>query len=186
MGLDMYLDAKKRMYPKWASGGREDTEEMKKIRQVMPEIYKSGNLDYIVIQFEAGYWRKANHIHKWFVDNVQNGVDNCERYYVSREDIEKLLKVVNTVLQCSEKIEGTVNQGWRYTQEKGKEELTKEGMVLANPAVAKKLLPTAAGFFFGNTDYDEYYHQDLIWTKEVLERALKLGEEWEYEYHSSW
>lgn len=20
---------------------------------------------------EVGYWRKANHIHKWFVDNVQ-------------------------------------------------------------------------------------------------------------------
>ena len=22
-------------------------------------------------------WRKANAIHKWFVDNVQDGVDDC-------------------------------------------------------------------------------------------------------------
>lgn len=25
------------------------------------------------IEEEFGYWRKANAVHKWFVDNVQNG-----------------------------------------------------------------------------------------------------------------
>lgn len=28
---------------------------------------------------EIGYWRKANHIHKWFVDCVQDGEDDCEK-----------------------------------------------------------------------------------------------------------
>lgn len=48
---------------------------------------------------EVMYWRKANQIHKWFVDNVQNGVDDCKEYYVTREDLEKLLKSVDTVLE---------------------------------------------------------------------------------------
>ena len=31
-----------------------------------------------------GYWRKANQIHKWFVDNVQGGIDDCRPYPVSQ------------------------------------------------------------------------------------------------------
>ena len=30
------------------------------------------------IDEEVGYWRKANAIHKWFVDNVQDGNDDCK------------------------------------------------------------------------------------------------------------
>ncbi len=29
------------------------------------------------IQEEVAYWRKANAIHKWFVENVQDGQDDC-------------------------------------------------------------------------------------------------------------
>ena len=34
------------------------------------------------IEEEAGYWRKANAIHRWFVENVQKGEDDCRDYYV--------------------------------------------------------------------------------------------------------
>lgn len=47
---------------------------------------------------EVGYWRKANAIHGWFVDNVQEGNDNCGDYSVSREKLEELLARVNEVL----------------------------------------------------------------------------------------
>ena len=40
---------------------------------------------------EVAYWRKANAIHKWFVDNVQSGKDDCDSYEVSREQLVKLL-----------------------------------------------------------------------------------------------
>lgn len=33
--------------------------------------------------------------------------------------------------------------------------------VLANPEKGEDLLPTRAGFFFGSTDYDDYYIQDV-------------------------
>lgn len=50
------------------------------------------------ISEEIGYWRKANQIHKWFVDNVQDGVDNCATYPVAYEQLQELLSLVNQVL----------------------------------------------------------------------------------------
>ena len=47
---------------------------------------------------EVGYWRKANQIHKWFVDNVQNGVDNCGEYKVTKEQLIELRDTCNKVL----------------------------------------------------------------------------------------
>ena len=47
---------------------------------------------------EIGYWRKANAIHKWFVDNVQNGVDDCGEYKVTKEQLIQLHNACNDVL----------------------------------------------------------------------------------------
>ena len=47
-------------------------------------------MKHIKISCEIGYWRKANAIHKWFVDNVQGGNDNCGSYYVSLEQLKEL------------------------------------------------------------------------------------------------
>lgn len=52
---------------------------------------------------------------------------------------------------------------------------------------AKELLPTKAGFFFGGTDYDEYYWEDI---ENSIEMLTKVLEEWDdsgyYHYRSSW
>lgn len=111
--------------------------------------------------YKAGYWRKANQIHKWFVDNVQNGNDNCGTYYVSAQDLETLKDL------CLQ--------------------------VIKNPEKASELLPSASGFFFGPTAYDEYYIQDLHHTVKVCDKAISLVNQsndrngyWSLEYHSSW
>ena len=44
----------------------------------------------INIDVPMGYWRKSNQIHNWFVENVQDGEDNCSAYYVTREQLETL------------------------------------------------------------------------------------------------
>jgi hypothetical protein len=44
----------------------------------------------LYIQFSVGYWRKANAIHGWFVENVQEGRDDCNEYPVERTDLNKL------------------------------------------------------------------------------------------------
>lgn len=58
--------------------------------------------------------------------------------------------------------------------------------VLADHSKASELLPSQVGFFFGSTDYDEWYFKDLESTKEELERILSADSGGEYEYESSW
>jgi hypothetical protein len=47
---------------------------------------------------EVAYWRKANAIHRWFVDTCQDGNDDCRQSYVSREQLQKLLETCKAVL----------------------------------------------------------------------------------------
>lgn len=57
---------------------------------------------------EVAYWRKANAIHKWFVDNVQGGVDECQRSYVSREQLTALRDLCKSVLEKPDRAESAM------------------------------------------------------------------------------
>ena len=46
----------------------------------------------------VAYWRKANQIHRWFVENVQGGNDNCGLYEVDLEQIFELIDIIKIVL----------------------------------------------------------------------------------------
>ena len=46
---------------------------------------------------EVIVWRKANAIHKWFVDNVQDGNDNNCQYVVSTEKLKQLILLCKQV-----------------------------------------------------------------------------------------
>lgn len=50
-----------------------------------------------VINNDAAYWRKANQIRKWFVENLENFQDNGETK-VQEEDLEKLVDTCKKVL----------------------------------------------------------------------------------------
>jgi len=53
---------------------------------------------------EVIYWRKANHIHNWFVENVQNGFDdNLALSEVKRNQVEELYQSCGAVLENEEK-----------------------------------------------------------------------------------
>jgi cysteine desulfurase len=51
------------------------------------------------VSIVAVYWRKANQIHAWFVQNVQEGVDECERHWVPREKLVELRDLCLDVLE---------------------------------------------------------------------------------------
>lgn len=163
MGLDMYL-YKKTYVKNWDHNpDRKHEVSVKFNGEPHPGIDPS-KVSYI--QETVGYWRKANQIHQWFVDNCQNGVDECQEAYVDIEAMKELLQLC-IVVRDSENLEET----------------------------AHELLPTQSGFFFGGTEYGEYYKEDIINTIEILERELKLVEELktskdlyppEYYYQSSW
>ena len=147
MGLDMFLNKRRFLW----------TEE-RKSEDILALSKKYGNgAEVKQIEFEAGYWRKANQIHKWFVDNVQGGEDDCKDYYVTREQLTDLLDTVNKVL--------------------------------ANHDLAEELLPSQDGFFFGGTDYDEWYFKELEQTKEILDKILIVPadeDKGDYYYTASW
>lgn len=144
MGLDMYLSAKKYL---WKS----DAVDTKISRQISDELNLPRRVKEISV--EAMYWRKANQIHDWFVENVQDGIDECKPHYVSREDLERLLKVCRAALYHKD----------------------------------SNILPPAAGFFFGSTEIDDDYWNDIERTAREIEAVLtELDDTWEFEYCSSW
>lgn len=132
-------------------------------------------------------WRKANHIHNWFVKNVQDGNDNCGTYEVTKDKLEELLTICNEVLTASKLVEGKIKNGYRYTN--GKEEVIYEdGEYIEDSSVAEKLLPTRSGCFFGSTEYDQWYLSDVKHTIDVIEKVLSTTN-FEHEivmYSSSW
>ena len=96
MGLDMYLNARSSVN----AYDSEDSEQ--KALQQVPFIAASGMMVTGII-YRAMYWRKANAIHKWFVDNVQDGVDNCEEFHVSPQHLQALRDTCQQVLEDKEK-----------------------------------------------------------------------------------
>ena len=68
-----------------------------------------------------------------------------------------------------------------------KENLVK-GEKIYDSTIAKELLPTIEGFFFGSTNYDQWYIESLKETVEQVERILKDTDFDKYyiTYTSSW
>lgn len=82
--------------------------------------------------------------------------------------------------------EGQDNCGNYYVGREQLEELRQLILEVLDTKDASKL-PPQAGFFFGSTDVDEWYWEDLIRTAEGLGRALEdFPTSWDFEYHSSW
>lgn len=184
MGLDMYLN--KRVYVKnW-----DHTDPDKKFDVSVKKggkLYKAINKDNVkYIIEEVAYWRKANAIHQWFVDNVQEGNDDCKTYSVRREDLEELLETINKVLGSTKLVSGKVHNGTSWSKETGEVENWEEGSVLEDSSVAEELLPTQDGFFFGGTNYDQWYWADLEYTQKALTDALKDTDADSFEYYASW
>lgn len=95
MGLDMYLKGKRYIWDK-------ENEESKALQELSSTFGKGKRIKNI--ELELGYWRKANAIHKWFVDNVQEGKDDCGEYYVIFSDLVKLKDVCKSVLDNGEEL----------------------------------------------------------------------------------
>ena len=148
MGLDMYLTAERYI---WSSEKPISDE----VANLLGLQLDGERMRVNSVEAEAMYWRKANAIHKWFVENIQGGEDNCRRYYVEREQLTELRDL------CAK----------LYTQRE----------------MAEETLPTADGFFFGSTEYDEWYWNGIEETVQGLDKALQaFDDKWHFYYRSSW
>ena len=95
MGLDMYLQ--RRTYIRqW----NETTNKPEIVGHLEIEGIDPTKAIYVIE--EVGVWRKANAIHRWFVEHVQQGQDDCRAYSVEIEHLQALLALVETVLEHPE------------------------------------------------------------------------------------
>lgn len=90
MGLDMMIYAERQLY--WDD---EDKAKGELVAKLFPEL---GDKRADSVRVEAMYWRKANAIHKWFVDHVQDGEDDCGTYDVTRDHIQGLRSLCAMIL----------------------------------------------------------------------------------------
>lgn len=138
---------------------------------------------------ELGYWRKANHIHAWFVNKVQDGTDDCSYYFVTEDQFLELKETCEKVLALKPfSIEE--NSELFYV---GASTLIDNGVITKKDyeeleAKLEELMPTQAGYFFGGTDYNPFYFQTVEETLEIANKILENGDfdKEVYLYHSSW
>lgn len=179
MGLDSYLYKRTYIspYDKDKKLAIKLTEKDGKKNLIEPE-----KLRYV--EEEIAYWRKANHIHNYFVKHCGNEVDECQDIHVSKEDLAELISRCGIILNNKDNI---IEKEIPVTYLNGDTRM-ETVRYLKNITNAEDLLPTTSGFFFGSTDYDEYYLQDLEKTVEMLAPYLKEKNDWSvgFVYRASW
>lgn len=160
MGLDMYL--RKSAYVRTWKSTDTCVKDATRLDVHVRVAYDDGTVDQtdftvndpqsgLDVKLPIGYWRKANAIHRWFIQNCANDEDDCREMSVSYDQLMELKRLCQQVLDDHDK--------------------------------APELLPTQEGFFFGSTEYDEYYFDDLKHTIEILN---KVEDGYWYEYQASW
>ena len=142
MGLDMYLNAKKYV-------GVDNEVKV----EGLPE---AAFMKLKWVTYEGMYWRKANAIHAWFVENVQNGIDDCGEYFVDRDKLEGLMNECATVIADPSRAEELLP--------------TQSGFFFGETAYGDWYMEGLKATYEG--------------LKELLDQPM--GGEWSFTYHSSW
>ena len=104
MGLDQYLYANKYVSRK---DFNRHTEDGYATNQTFNDIVSLLDAESIVdnewsgmqVMLPVGYWRKANAIHSWIVDNCADGIDECQRIFVSQDKAIELVSLCKRVLE---------------------------------------------------------------------------------------
>jgi hypothetical protein len=156
MGLDMYLSAKRYL---WSDKDKAISTQVGEIIGVEGDQQRRFNGSSLVVKeisLEAMYWRKANAIHGWFVEVVQDGEDNCKEYEVDRSQLETLRDLCKDILEHPDAERDA------------------------------DLEPTAGFFFGSYEKDEWYYKdlQDTVdGLSKVLE---ELPDDYSFSYHASW
>lgn len=99
MSLDMYLSAKKYLRI-------DNNVEEEKISKSISHLLGEHPGEIKEVASRVAYWNEANAVHNWFVQNVQDGKDDCKEYFVSREQLKLLIDLCRTSLETRTTIDG--------------------------------------------------------------------------------
>lgn len=106
-------------------------------------LLKKEEVAYVVEgEYEAAYWRKANQIRQWLVNHIDGFNYDDDCEYYTVT--KELLEEL--IMDCQR--------------------------VLNDHSKAEDILPTSSGFFFGSTDYDDWYYEQLESTIEQCQGVI--------------
>lgn len=182
MGLDMYL-YKKHYVQNWEHQTPEERHNIsiKKGDNVREDI-KPERIAYITEQ--VGYWRKFNALHNWFIDECNEGEDKYREIYVSSDKLFELLNTLKDVIKIikkSKKKKVSVQTGWNSDGN-----TYSEIDVYDCEEELEQIFPTRSGFFFGSTEYGDWYKSNVEKTIELLKNELVDVDKYDYYYQASW
>lgn len=195
MGLDMYLHAENYIsqYDYTHNGNTMDRQLNMKHHEVdmnsgLGHLPSEGG---ITVSKVVLYWRKANAIHGWFVRELAGGRDECQRIYVSRDNLVTLRDLcVNALAKRDQASPTQTNVGVLKDSDNigmAIANLIEEEHNKASVAVDDDPLAPTEGFFFGHTERDEYYYDELARTAESINALLvDTDSNLEYYYQASW
>lgn len=152
MGLDMYLESHKK-----------DTYELnEQAIKFMQEVLNFRHRDSTEVFVDDDEWAKARDSVNALIDHKQEQVAYWRKANQIRGWFSKLLGEDSNGV-CKGKV----------SKENIESLLDTCKQVLADHSLAEKLLPTTKGFFFGSSEYDEYYFEQIKETVEICEKILK-------------
>lgn len=100
MGLDMYLYLRKyESVSHWSKDSNERKEGFypPELKELGDKIFES-NFMSKTTEYQVAYWRKANAVHQYFIDNCAEGVDDCKPIWVGIEDLKKLVTICREII----------------------------------------------------------------------------------------
>lgn len=115
MGLDQYLW--KRKYGDIYDFKKDyENSKSKKIKITIENEFPDGEIkkqEYEVenpehdaeILLPVAYWRKANEIHRWILENTKQEKDDCKKIWISGKKLQELVDICKTVLADHNKAE---------------------------------------------------------------------------------
>jgi len=138
-------------------------DDAKAYREVYGDVF-SHMVDFTKYEFTyrkmLGEPKSLDEVKKFFV--------SFENYYYAESDV--YFRKVNFVYNFfADKLE---NECCFADKADIEELISRCDKVLADHSLAEELLPTRSGFFFGSTDYDEWYFKDVEDCKKQMENLL--------------
>ena len=168
MGLDMYFS--RRTYVGQFKDTRDsDGNWSKRDVNNMELKFDDADLSHVnlknvrYIEEVFGEFRKFNALHGYVVDNFASGVDNCQMIYLDIDDLIQIHEMLS---------------------------LVQESLSIGDKVIAEQTLPPQAGFFFGSTEIDKWYEEDVKEAVEVFGKIIEehsiVGHNASYSYQASW
>jgi len=169
MGLDMYLYGERYISSYHGNDVTKQSTALTAVLDAMDLLNDDGVSKDHIYGFSAkvtlGYWRKAWPIHRWFVENVQNGNDDCGEYRVQDDVLKELLANCKAVLSAKDDPEIAHDTAWAY-------------------------IPPSDNYeseILQNKEEEEYYYYHIQRTATILTHLLtEKFEDYDFYYSSSW